>query len=376
MRGLSVGDIALPAVLAVAAATELAALRIGPLAVTEIPSSAACLLLIWRRRWPMLVAPAALLLIVAQELFGIERDEPSTPIGIIWLACYTLGRHVKDLRGLLGIGVMYTGIWLAGGLPSPSDIPFIGVLTVGPWMVGRIVLAHARSSDASAAEARRLEDEQSRAAREAVRAERARIARELHDVIAHSVSVMVIQAGAAESLLRNDPQRAARAMEEGHLPAGAQGCSDAVPVITKRPQVPPRSGFVVRHRGSQVAVELAILDRPGLGSGVVRATRSGRRNPSSDCRRGRDRVLSRLLAVDGVMQHQEREPVEGERVVGSKLAALGEDVELLGEAVHGQRGELAGFGIDVGQVVAGVGELAAAGEHEPPRDGVTAAAWR
>jgi signal transduction histidine kinase len=211
VRGLSRGDVLLPAVLAVVAAAELAALRIGPLVLTQIPSTVACLLLIWRRRLPLLVAPAVVLAIATQELVGIPRNGPSTPIVIIGLACYSLGRQVEDLRGLLGVAVVDAIIWVpAGRLPALSDIAFVLVLTVGPWLFGRIVLTHARSSEASAAEARRLAEDKERA----VQAERARIARELHDVIAHSLSVMVVQAGAAEDLLRRDPARAAQAMAE------------------------------------------------------------------------------------------------------------------------------------------------------------------
>jgi signal transduction histidine kinase len=215
VRGLSRGDVVVPAVLAVVAAAELAALRIGPLVITQIPSTLACLLLVWRRRLPLLVAPAAVLLIAAQELVGIPRNAPSAPIAILGLACYALGRHVDDLRGLAGVAVIDAIIWATGGqLPAPGDVPFVLVLTVGPWLLGRIVRQHARSSEASAAEARRLADEQEQAARAAVQAERARIARELHDVIAHSLSVMVVQAGAAEDLLRSDPARAAQAIAE------------------------------------------------------------------------------------------------------------------------------------------------------------------
>jgi signal transduction histidine kinase len=71
------------------------------------------------------------------------------------------------------------------------------VLSVAPWLVGRAMRGQV-------AETRRLERDRL----SAVAQERARIARELHDVIAHSVSVMIVQAGAGEEMLKADPARA------------------------------------------------------------------------------------------------------------------------------------------------------------------------
>ena len=72
----------------------------------------------------------------------------------------------------------------------------------------------------------------------------------------------------------------------------------------------------------------------------------------------------RALPEHPVVQHQEREAEHPEGVLGPQLIAVDVDVQLLGEAVHGQRREFPGDGIDVGQVVAGVREIAAAGQHQ------------
>ena len=66
------------------------------------------------------------------------------------------------------------------------------------------------------------------------------------------------------------------------------------------------------------------------------------------------------------MQHQEREAEHPEGVLGPQLAVLDVHVELLGEAVHRQRGELRGVRVDVGQVVAGVVVVARLVSIRPP----------
>ena len=80
----------------------------------------------------------------------------------------------------------------------PSTVSHVGV----PVAIGRMVWNRRR----------RIERERDLAARDAVAFERARIARELHDVVAHSMSVMVVQAGGARAVLRRDPDEAEQAL--------------------------------------------------------------------------------------------------------------------------------------------------------------------
>ena len=95
--------------------------------------------------------------------------------------------------------------------PEPfgfGDLVFSSLFSVGPWLAGYTLSGRAQREADLERRASMLEDEREAQALAAVAAERARIARELHDVIAHSVSVMTVQAGAARLLLAQDPERA------------------------------------------------------------------------------------------------------------------------------------------------------------------------
>jgi len=70
--------------------------------------------------------------------------------------------------------------------------------------------------------------------------------------------------------------------------------------------------------------------------------------------------------VHAVVQYQEWQAEDPEGVLGPQFPVVVEvDVQFLGEAVHGEGGEVSGTGVDVGQVMAGVFQFAAAGEHQP-----------
>ena len=137
---------------------------------------------------------------------GPQLDEPATPILFWAVAIYALARWIEGLRGLVGVLtiaalVLVDYVFVDSRSHNWSDVVFVATLIVPPYVFGRIVR---RLAD----QKRQLEDQQELVRHEAVRAERDRIARELHDVIAHSVSAMVVQTAAAQDLVRHDPDRA------------------------------------------------------------------------------------------------------------------------------------------------------------------------
>ena len=93
-----------------------------------------------------------------------------------------------------------------------ADAVFYLFLGGGAWLLGRYARSRRLEAAHSTSRADRLEREQVQRERAAVNAERTRIARELHDVIAHSVSLMGVQAGAAERVIEQDPTLAREAL--------------------------------------------------------------------------------------------------------------------------------------------------------------------
>jgi len=85
---------------------------------------------------------------------------------------------------------------------------FVTMLLVPTWLIGRYVRRHGHRTSAFDALAARAAAEKDSHDAAAIAAERARIGSELQDIIAHSISAMVIQAGSARLLLRTDPERA------------------------------------------------------------------------------------------------------------------------------------------------------------------------
>jgi signal transduction histidine kinase len=173
-----------------------------------------------RRQMPVLAVVVAGVAATALSRSGGDQLAVS-PIVVV-LDCYSLGR--RDARGAhLGIDVVvgvvsFAAIAANPGTPGPGTPLVVAAVAVWgfffglPYAAGRAVGSRIRMNAELRANAERLEQEQRDRARRAVIGERTRIARELHDVVAHSVSVMVIQTQAARRVVDRDPAAAAEAL--------------------------------------------------------------------------------------------------------------------------------------------------------------------
>ncbi len=159
---------------------------------------------------------------LAVAALGSSAAFPGSLILIpVILLAYSLGTTPDLRRSVLALLILGTGLQLSAGQFNPIVI----VLTIGPWGVGLVIHSRRRLTEQLATRGQELEAERAVFATEAVRYERARIARELHDIVAHCVSVMVIQASAGQRLIATDPSLATEAFDsigEAARQAGAE----------------------------------------------------------------------------------------------------------------------------------------------------------
>jgi signal transduction histidine kinase len=183
----------------------------GPEFVIVLVLAAAVALIALRRQFGVLAPIGALALFVAASFAApVWLIESSALLVFVLATCGLIGFLVDDRGGRVGLpAVWITGLAATLQYPAPTwsiGIAALAFLTIA-WTVGflaRYPIARAHSAEEHAA---RLAEDQADAARRAVLEERRRIARELHDVVAHSVSVMTVQAGAVRRVLREDQGR-------------------------------------------------------------------------------------------------------------------------------------------------------------------------
>jgi signal transduction histidine kinase len=162
-----------------------------------------------RRRQPLL-ALAAVVIVQALAHDQTYDTDPLSPFLAELILMFTVAYQLPLRLALLGygIGLAYVIVDFSSG--RIEEIAQAGAQSgfyLLAWAAGRALRGHEKRREAAERHVVRVELEREEQARAAVVSERARIARELHDAVAHSVSVMVLQAGGVRRLLANDPER-------------------------------------------------------------------------------------------------------------------------------------------------------------------------
>jgi signal transduction histidine kinase len=161
-------------------------------------AGAAMAALAWRRSFPVGVAVA----VVGTDLAINPEQQFSTLLSLV-LVCYTIGAETEPPRSYAGLAVVllpFIAVSLATDF-VPSDLAAALVFFVGPWTIGSAVRRRMAHVEEAVARADRLEREREEQAAAAAAEERTRIARELHDIVSHSISVVTIQTQAVRRRL-------------------------------------------------------------------------------------------------------------------------------------------------------------------------------
>jgi signal transduction histidine kinase len=171
-----------------------------------IPAIAALVLAVLSRRRLPSLGPATYWLLAAGISFGDPLLIPfATALFPIGMADAFLIGNLRDVRrAVLGLGVVVgAAATLVYNIPGHSvdELVFVPLEFAISWVAGLAVRERAEQAEVAELRATQAEQERDAAARVAVAEERARIARELHDIVAHAVSVMVLQVGAVRHKL-------------------------------------------------------------------------------------------------------------------------------------------------------------------------------
>ena len=168
--------------------------------------------LFWRRKKAVQVHATVLVV----SALAMAPSYMYGPLPAMMVSLYSLGRYAENTRsGQIGLGAALLLVAVEEFFISqPSGESIISLLIVfGVWYVGRRVRIRGEYLRLLQERASHLEREQVAEADKAVTEERTRIARELHDIVAHQVSLMTVQAGAAKTVAMQNPEAALQAME-------------------------------------------------------------------------------------------------------------------------------------------------------------------
>jgi signal transduction histidine kinase len=270
MRRPRRADVAIAVALYAVVLTEFVG---GEFATARAPLLAGGLLLTaplaWRRAAPLPAVAASMAGAMALALLTRSDTEPQTPIVVMLVAAYSAGAHLPRREALAGLGLVIAAIVV----DEPGDTIVLGPVCLGAWLAGRLWQGRERDAARMTELAAALERERVEERRIAVAEERARIARELHDVVAHAMTTIVLEAGAERLHLGPEQERTGQtlqgiertgrqALDEMRRLLGVLREADDEAALAPQPSL-ARLDELVDHLGrTGLAVEVHVLGEP------------------------------------------------------------------------------------------------------------------
>jgi signal transduction histidine kinase len=316
--------------------------------------------LAFRRRAPFAALAAAMGALILSASLDAQVDQAFTAFIAVVLLMWTVAASEERLRRVVVAGGFVVAgllsIMLVEGSITAGDVAWtVVMLVVLPTVGARLLRSNERLAAALAERARGLETERDERARLAAAQERERIAAELHDVVAHGVSAMVVQAGAARRVIAagGDPDDGRRAIAEVEASGraaldelrrllGVLRRGDEALALAPQPTLARVDRLVARLRDEGLPVELAVEGRPGalpvgldvtayriVEEALAEVLRVDGSVPTRVSVRYRPRELELEVADEGGPRDRSAEPEDG--------LALRERVELFGGSLHAGR---------------------------------------
>ena len=252
----------------------------GPRGLTALAAAAMSVLLLWRRSHPVAMSALLAVLLVPSGAFLFDASTVLSTFFPVLVLAYSGAAYASRRAGALVLTMLEAAtlaVTLLDDSRDAGNVYFPAAVVLLVWLGGRTVQTRARHAaelhETAALAAERREHE----ARAAVGEERRRIAREMHDVVAHSISVMVVQAGGARRILAGDPERAeeaARRIRAAGTDALAEmhillGVLESAPDGAAPPTLDGLEQLVARTRAAGLPVSLEVSgERRSLSPGA------------------------------------------------------------------------------------------------------------
>jgi signal transduction histidine kinase len=296
---LRYGFDALVVLLAIGAQIEIAFReQDGPRGVLVVLALLWTLPLIFRRRFPLLVPIVVLAAIVGYAFVAPHAfNDAAFPFITVFVTAPLMGFMNTRRNALIGLVALVAAMAAVSAQLSDSFIGnffFTSLVFGGPWLLAFVLGTRTRQTGELRERAERAERERERLAQEAVAEERSRIARELHDVVAHSMSVMVVQAAGVRRLLKPEQERereallvveriGREALTEMRRMLGVLRTTEDTAALAPQPGLQHVDRLVEQARRAGLAVDLEVIGEPmalpaGLDLSAYRILQEGLTN--------------------------------------------------------------------------------------------------